>query len=167
MPINLQVVNVGSSENDGTGDKGRVAFTKVNENSEVIVAALEDAERKAYVVPITANDAVVQIGDFESWRMPYAFVLTEVRASLEIEDSGGDVSIDITEEGYSIFQSGELLVVPAGSDTSVGYSPQPTVEYVLIEDNNRIRIEVEDVPSGGTAAGLKVYLIGYVIWTTF
>lgn len=167
MPISLQQINVGTTEGDNTGDGGRNAFIKINENSAVLIGALEDAERKAFVIPITAEDAVVAAGDSVEFRIPYSFVLLEVRASLYVEDSTTDVDINITENGSTIFQSGDILTVPSGTTTSVGASPQPDVRYVLLEDNNKIRIVVSSAPSGGTAAGLKVYLIGYVIWSTF
>jgi uncharacterized protein YuzE len=167
MDINLQTLDIPTVADDGNGDKGRDAFDKVNDNFAVVAGALEDAARKAYVVPLSAQGEVVAVADYEQWRMPYAFVLMEVRASIETADSGGDIEIDIKENGASIFSSGDSLVIPSGSTTSVGYSPAPDVRYVLIEDNNVVKCEVTSASGISVADGLKVYLIGYVIWTTF
>lgn len=174
MPVGLQQVNVGTTPGDGTGDTGRAAFQKVNSNFDILEASLEDAERKAFVIACTDENETIEArltalgdSDLSTFRMPYAFVLTEVRASLKVEDSGGDVDIDILENGVSIFASGDILTIPAGSKTSVGHSPQPNVLYTILEDDNEITIQNLAAPSGGTAAGLKVTLLGYVIWTTF
>jgi len=167
MPITLQQINVGVAPGDDKGDKGRIAFTKINENSDVLEAIIEDAETKAFVVKCYAKDAVVEVATaIEWWRQPYAFVLTEVRAAVFAAQSGADIQIDILEDGYSILGS-NLLTIPAGSETSLGYSPAPDVLYTILENNRKMTIDVVDAGSGATATGLEVTLIGYVIWTTF
>jgi hypothetical protein len=167
MPINLQVVDIGSAPNDETGDPGRDAFDKVNDNSALIEAAIEDAERKAYVVPITGEEDAVDPGKFVKFRLPYAFVLLEVRASLNSAESGVDVEVSISSGGGTIFNTGDELIIPAGTTTSLAASPQPDVRYVVLNDNDEILMTVASGATGGTATGLKVYLIGYVIWATF
>ena len=167
MPIGLQDVFTGTIAGDGSGTPGRGCFEIMNDNSALIEAAIEDAELKAFVVKCYGKDEVVAVAnDVEWWRTPYAFVLTEVRAAVYAEQSGGDIQIDINEDGYSILGS-NLLTIPAGSETSFGYSPAPDVLYTILENNRKITIDVLDVGSGATATGLEVTLIGYVIWTTF
>ena len=53
MPLDLQVIGVGTTPGDDTGDKGRVAFQKINANSLLIEEAMEDAELKAFTVKST------------------------------------------------------------------------------------------------------------------
>ena len=167
MPIGLNIIDVGTVPGDRQGDPGRTAFQKINANSQILESAIEDAELKAFVVKCYAKDQVVAIEtDVEWWHQPYAFVLTEVRAGVYAEQSGGDIQIDITQNGVSIFDS-ILLTIPAGSDTSVGYSPAPDVAYTILQDNAKIGIDVVDVGSGATALGLEVIVTGYVIWTTY
>ena len=167
MPIGLQDINVGTTPGDDTGTKGRDAFIVVNDNNALIESAIEDAELKAFVVKCVGKDTVVTVEEsVEWWRQPYAFVLMEVRAAVFEEQSGADIQLDILEDGVSILDSNGL-VIPAGSDTSVGHSPAPDVRYTILEDNNLMTIDVVDVGSGATATGLEVTLIGYVIWTTF
>lgn len=166
MPIGLQQINVGSAPGDNLGDPARTAFQKTNFNSDAIEEALEDAELKAFVVKCYGKDTVVAIEDaVEWWRQPYGFVVTEVRASVFAEQSGSDILIDILENGLSILDSNGL-VIPAGSDTSVGFSPQPLPDPVIIMDNSLMTIDVLDVGSGATATGLEVTILGYVIWAT-
>ncbi len=172
-PIQLQRIIVGTIAGDNTGDPGRDAFIRINENYDVLELSIEDAERKAFVVACTdenetIEDRLVYLGDddFKTFRIPYGFVLVEVRASLKTPDAAGDIVLDILEEGVSVLDSG-LLVVPAGGKTSVGYSPDPLPDPILLEDDNEIVIQHVNSPTGGAAAGLDVTLIGYVIWTTF
>ena len=166
MPIGLQSVNVGAAPGDNLGDPGRTAFQIVNSNSEIIEAAIEDAELKAFVVKCYAKDTVIEIGTaVEWWRQPYAFVLTEVRAACFLGQAGSDIEIDINAGGASIL-GGVPLVIPASTTTSVGHSPQPDVSAVILSDNALMTIDVDDVGSGATATGLEVTLIGYVIWVT-
>lgn len=164
--IALQRIDVGTVAGDKTGTPGRDAFIIINDNSDITEEALQDAELKAFVVKCVAKDVVVAIEEaVEWWRQPYAFVLTEIRAAVFTEQSGGDILIDLKEDGYSILDS-ILLTIPAGSDTSVGYSPAPDVSYIILGDNAKMTIDVVDTGSGATAEGLEVTLIGYVIWVT-
>jgi hypothetical protein len=167
MPLNLLGIDVGLAPGDDTGDKGRVAFQKINTNSALIAGAMEDAEIKAFVVKCVAKDVEVAVeSDVEWWRQPYSFVLLEVRASVFEEQSGGDIVIDILEDGLSVLDS-NMLVIPAGSDTSVGHSPAPVLADIILNDNTKMTIDVVDVGTGATAKGLEVTLIGFVIWTSF
>lgn len=167
MPIGLQDVYVGTVPGDRTGTPGRNCFEIMNANSAIIEAAIEDAELKAFVVKCVAKDeAVVAQDSIEWWRQPYAFVLLEVRAAC-FASGGNDVVIDLVENGVSVLDSG-LLTIPAGSETSVGYS-DPITGYVILGDNNKMEIDiVEGGGSGsGDVLGLEVTLLGYVIWASF
>jgi hypothetical protein len=167
MPLNLLAIDVGSAPGDDTGDPGRTSFQKVNTNMGLIAGALEDAEVKAFVVKCVAKDVAVAVeSDIEWWHQPYSFVLLEVRAAVFEEQSGGDIVIDILENGVSVLDS-NMLVIPAGSDTSVGHSPAAFLDNIILNDGAKITIDVVDVGTGATAKGLEVTLLGYVIWTSF
>jgi hypothetical protein len=167
MPIGLQDVNVGTVAGDRTGTPGRAAFQIINANSAIIEAAMEDAELKAFVVKCVAKDVAVAPEDaVEWWRQPYAFVLLEVRAACYAA-GGNDVVIDITENGASVLDS-ELLVIPAGSETSYGYSPGALADYVILQDNSKMEIDILSAGGSGSGdvLGLEVTLLGYVILAT-
>ncbi len=167
MPLELLTIGVGTIPGDEQGDPGRTAFQKVNTNSALIAGAMEDAEVKAFVIKCVAKDILVEVADaVEWWRQPYAFVLLEVRAAVYLEQSGGDIVIDIVENGLSVLDS-NMLVIPAGSDTSVGFTSPPLAESVILTSNSKMEIDVVDVGSGATATGLEVTLIGFVIWASF
>ncbi len=177
MPITLQQVSVGTVPGDKTGDEGRPAFIKVNANSLLLEAAWEDVERKAFVISVTDEQQTIDEriavlgtsdGVLRTFRMPFAFVLVEARASCKLEDSGGEIALDILENGVSVFESGDSLIIGSGSKTSVGYSPAPVIYDIILADDNEIQIVLLSQPSGGSiAVGVNVTLIGYVIWATF
>ena len=167
MPIGLQDVFTGTVAGDRTGTPGRNCFEIMNANSAILEAAIEDAELKAFVVKCVAKDVAVAVEDsIEWWRQPYAFVVLEVRAACYAA-GGNDVVLDITENGVSILGS-DLLVIPEGSETSSGYSPEPIVDYVILADNSKMEIDV--VSAGGSGSGdvlgLEVTMLGYVILAT-
>jgi hypothetical protein len=170
MPLGLLDVFTGTIPGDRTGTPGRNCFEIMNANSAMIEVAIEDAELKAFVVKCVAKDTIVEAQDsVEWWRQPYAFVLLEVRAACYASGSN-DIVIDITENGSSILET-DLLEIPAGSETSFGFSPQALPDPVILQNNSKIEIDiVEGAPSGaetGVTTGLEVTLIGYVIWTTY
>lgn len=167
MPIGLQDVYTGTVAGDRTGTPGRNCFEIMNSNSAIIEAAMEDAELKSFVVKCVAKDVAVAVEDAVEWfRQPYAFVVLEVRAAC-YQAGGNDVVIDITEDGYSILGT-DLLTIPEGAETSVGYSPEAITDYVILTDNSKIEIDV--VQAGGSGSGdvlgLEVTLLGYVILAT-
>ena len=169
MPIGLLDVYTGTVAGDRTGTPGRNCFEIMNENSSIIEAAMEDAELKAFVVKCVAKDVEIVAEDaVEWWRQPYAFVVLEVRVAC-YAPGGSDTVIDITAGGVSILDT-DLLVIPAGSETSAGFSPQPMVDHVILLDNQKMEIDIlEAGGSGGSSAatGLEVTMLGYVIWATF
>ena len=167
MPIGLVDVYTGTVAGDRTGTPGRTAFEIMNANSAIIEAAMEDAELKAFVVKCVAKDVAVAVEtSIEWWRQPYAFVVLEVRAAC-FAAGGNDVVIDVQENGVSILGT-DLLTIPAGSETSYGYSPGALVDYVILADNAKMEIDV--VSAGGSGSGdvlgLEVTLLGYVILAT-
>lgn len=170
--INLTDIDIGSAPGDKTGDPGRTAFSTINNNNAIIEAAIEDASIKGFTISCCDEEqtieerlALLTTDILRTTRMPYALVLTEVRANVNAADSGGDITLDLLENGVSILDSG-LLVIPAGSETSYGHSPAPLSELIILEDSRKIQVEHVSSPTGGAATGLEVQLIGYAIWIT-
>lgn len=94
------------------------------------------------------------------FRMPYAFTLTGVRASLTTAGStSGTTTIDINEGGTSIFST--VLTIDAGELTSTTASTPSVLSDTSIADDAEISIDIDAVSGGATETGLKVYLIGY------
>jgi hypothetical protein len=94
-----------------------------------------------------------------TFRMPYAFTLTAVRASVTTAPTGSVLTVDINEGGSSILST--KLTIDAGSKTSVGAATPAVISDTSLADNAEITIDIDGVGSTVAGAGLKVTLIGY------
>ena len=92
-------------------------------------------------------------------RMPYAFTLTDVRASLATAPTDADFVVDITEGGTTILST--LLTIDATDKASTTSAAPVVISDPDLADDAEIVINVDQIGSTVAGAGLKVYLIGY------
>ncbi|MGA1858816.1 hypothetical protein VH569_22735 [Azospirillum sp. 11R-A] len=93
-----------------------------------------------------------------TFRMPYAFTLTAVRASLvTAQTSGSLLTIDVKESGTTIFSTKPTF--NNGSKTTVGATTPAVISDTALADDAEMTIDVSQI-GDGTAKGLKVTLIG-------
>lgn len=93
-----------------------------------------------------------------TFRMPYAFTLQEVRASLTTPQTSGSIfTVDINESGTSILST--KLTIDNGEKTSTTAAGAPVLPDVDLANDAEITIDIDQV-GDGTAKGLKVTLIG-------
>lgn len=111
---------------------------------ESIVIALGDE-----TTAITTGTAKVTI------RMPYAFTLTDVRASLATAGSSATI-VNVKEAGASIFST--KLQIDSGAKTSVGSAAPRVISDTSLADDAEITLDIDTAGAG--AKGLKVTLIG-------
>lgn len=93
-----------------------------------------------------------------TFRMPYAFTVTEVRASLNVAAASGAFTVDINEGGVSILST--KLTFDATETTTVAATTPPVISDPDIADDAEITIDIDSIGGGG-GAGLKVYIIGH------
>lgn len=91
-----------------------------------------------------------------TFRMPYAFTLTAVRASLSTASSVDTVTVDINEGGASVL--GTKLSIDAGEKTSTTAASAATITDASLADDAEITVDVDAAGTGAT--GLKITLIG-------
>ncbi|TIL94671.1 MAG: hypothetical protein E5Y73_11225 [Mesorhizobium sp.] len=91
-----------------------------------------------------------------TFRMPYAFTLSAVRASLTTVSSSGTPTIDINEAGTTILST--KLTIDASEKTSTTAATPAVISDTALADDAEITIDIDVAGTG--AAGLKVYLIG-------
>jgi len=139
---------------------GRLATVESLRTESFLLAASDES------TSLTASLRKVQ------FRMPYAFVLTNVRASVSVAPTGAALTVDINVNNTSIFENGAnngvRLTIAASATTSVGGtahafaagggSATPTL---AIADDAVITIDVDVIGSTVAGAGLKVTLIGH------
>jgi hypothetical protein len=122
--------------------------TYVDQKTEAFIIACSDETTN-----ITAGTAKVK------FRMPYAFVVTAVRASLSTAQAAGSIfTVDINEAGTSILST--KLTIDNTELTSTTAATPPVISDTSLADDAEISIDIDQI---GTAAakGLKVTIIGY------
>jgi len=93
-----------------------------------------------------------------TFRMPYAFTLSAVRASVTTAPTGATLTVDINESGTSILST--KLTIDAGEKTSTTAATPPVISDSALADDAEITIDIDQIGSTVAGAGLKVYLIG-------
>lgn len=94
-----------------------------------------------------------------TFRMPYAFELSEVRASLTGAGSAsGTTTIDINEGGVSILST--EITIDNTEKTSTTAATPAVISDANLADDAEITIDIDAVTGGADETGLKVMLIG-------
>lgn len=94
-----------------------------------------------------------------TFRMPYAFTLTAVRASLTTAQTSGTlVTVDINEGGTTILST--KLTIDNGEKTSTTAATAAVISDSSLADDAEITFDIDAI-GDGTAKGLKVTLIGH------
>jgi hypothetical protein len=93
-----------------------------------------------------------------TFRMPYAFTVTAVRASLTTAQTSGSIfTVDINEAGTTIIST--KLTIDNTEKTSTTAATPAVISDASLADDSEITIDVDQI-GDGTAKGLKVTLIG-------
>lgn len=93
-----------------------------------------------------------------TFRMPYAFTLTAVRASVTTAPTGATLNVDINEGGASVLST--VITIDATETTSTTAATPAVISDSALADDAEITIDIDQVGSTVAGAGLKVYLIG-------
>jgi hypothetical protein len=93
-----------------------------------------------------------------TFRLPVAFTLTAVRASLTTAQASGSIfTVDINQSGSSVL--GTKLTIDNTEKTSVTAATPATITTSALTDDAEITIDIDQI-GDGTATGLKITLIG-------
>jgi hemin uptake protein HemP len=93
-----------------------------------------------------------------TFRMPYAFTLSAVRASCGTAPTGSTIVIDINESGSTILST--KLSIDVSEKTSTTAVTPAVISDTALADDAEITIDFDQVGSTITGAGVKVTLIG-------
>lgn len=94
-----------------------------------------------------------------TFRLPTAFTLTEVRASLTTAQASGNIfTVDINLGGSSILST--KLTIDNTEKTSVTAATPAVISNTTMTDDGEITVDVDQI-GNGTATGLKITLIGF------
>lgn len=127
--------------------EGNAVYHAGNNPTESIIVACSDE-----TTSITTGTAKVTM------RMPYAFTLTAVRASVGTAPTGSTIIIDINESGATILST--KLSIDASEKTSTTAASAAVISDTALADDAEITFDFDQVGSTIAGAGVKVYLIG-------
>ena len=115
---------------------------------------------QALIVAVSDETTALTTGTAKiTFRMPFAFVLTDVRGALSTaQTSGSTLTVDINEAGASILST--KLTIDNTEKTSTTAATQPVISDSTLADDAEVTIDIDTV-GDGTAKGLKVTLLGY------
>jgi hypothetical protein len=114
-------------------------------------------------IPIAVSDETTALTTGAAkvtFRMPFAFTLTGVRASVTTAPTGSVLTVDINEGGASILST--KLTIDATEKTSTTAATPAVISDSALADDAEITIDIDTIGSTVAGAGLKVYLIGTV-----
>ena len=93
-----------------------------------------------------------------TFRMPYAFTLAAVRASLTTAQASGSIfTVDINEGGTTILST--KLTIDNTEKTSTTAATPAVISDTSLANDAEITIDIDQI-GDGTAKGLKITLIG-------
>ncbi len=119
------------------------------------------AQAKAEYLVCAASDETTALTAGTSkitFRMPYAFTLTAVRASLTTEQTSGSIfTVDINDSGTTILST--KLTIDNTEKTSTTATTAAVISDTALADDAEITIDIDQI-GDGTAKGLKITLIG-------
>lgn len=142
-----------SGVGSGTFADARIASSNVTQH----IADIKPTE--SIIVAVSDETTALTTGTGKlTFRMPYAFTLTDVRASVTTAPTGATLNVDINESGVSILST--VLTIDASEKTSETAATPPVISDSALADDAEITIDIDQIGSTVAAAGLKVALIG-------
>jgi len=126
---------------------GRTLMTNGYVTESLCVAASDES------TAITTGTAKV------TFRMPYAFTVTDVRASVNTAPTGSTILIDINEGGTTIIST--KLMIDASEKTSTTAATPAVISDSSLADDAEMTIDFDQVGSTIAGKGVKVCLIGH------
>ena len=91
--------------------------------------------------------------------LPWGMVVTRVYASVTTAGTTSAITVDVEDEGTSILNA--VLSLSAGSNNAETSTFASAATSYTMSKGDLLTIDVDAVDSGGTGAGLKVYVVGY------
>ncbi len=113
----------------------------------------------SFVIACSDETSNLTTGEKCVWRMPYAYTVEAVRASLTTAATGGTLlTVDINEGGTTILST--KLTIDASETTSTTAATPAVISDSALADDAEMSIDIDAIGSTNTGKGLKVYIIG-------
>ncbi len=140
--VNGQVLTVNAAVADGI----EWAATSAHKPTQSFITACSD------------ETSDLTTGTKSTWRMPYAFTVSAVRASLTTAATGAIFVVDINQNGVSILST--KLTIDTSETTSTTAATPPVILTTALGNDSIITIDIDTIGSTNSGQGLKVTIIG-------
>jgi hypothetical protein len=113
----------------------------------------------SFVIACSDLTSDLTTGEKSVFRMPYAYTVEAVRASLTTAATGGTLlTVDINEGGTTILST--KLTIDASETTSTTAATPAVISDSALADDSEMSIDIDAIGSTNTGKGLVVYIIG-------
>ena len=149
-----------------------ITYANLNLSSSIVTGDITDGtialgdlanatKTQALIIACSDETTALTTGTGKAtFRMPYAFTLTEVRASVTTAPTGSAITVDVNDGGTTIMSTNKITI-DATEKSSEDASTAPALTDTSLADDSEITIDIDAVGSTVAGAGLKVALIGY------
>lgn len=145
---------------------GNTVATLSSQYATCLVARREDAtwtalhkQMEAIILVCSDETTDLTTGTAKvTFRMPYAFQLASVRASVNTAPTGAALVVDINEGGTTILST--KLTIDVSEKTSTTAATPAVISDAALADDAEITIDIDTIGSGAAGKGLKVVLLG-------
>ena len=154
MPLDLNLRSEGSVP---------LTFNEVDNNWTDIENAINDGTHLISHFTVACSDETSDLSTGTSkitFRMPYDFILSEVRASVNTAPTGSTIIVDINESGSTILST--KLTIDASEKTSTTAATAAVISDSSLGDDNEITVDIDQVGSTVAGTGLKLTFIGAI-----
>jgi len=146
--------------------EGQNVDITISDGSDTITIGVDTSDLSAFkvtesfIVACSDESTALTTGTAKvTLRIPYAFTVTAVRASLTTAQTSGSIfTVDINESGTSILST--KLTIDNTEKTSTTAATPAVISDTSLADDAEITFDIDQV-GDGTAIGLKVVLIGH------
>jgi len=126
-----------------------------------LTGLMKTTSAQSFIIACSDETTDLTTGTKVTFRMPYAFTVTAVRASLTTAGTGGTlVTVDINEAGTTILST--KLTIDASETTSTTSATPAVISDTALANDAQMTIDIDAVGSTNTGKGLKVEIIGTV-----
>jgi hypothetical protein len=161
--------NPNTTKGDLSGFSSSIARIPIGTNTHILTAdsaqalglkwAAPAVQTQSFVLACSDETTLLTTGTKLTFRMPYAFTVSAVRASLTTVATGGTlVTVDINEGGSTILST--KITIDASESTSTTAATPPVISDTGLADDAQMTIDIDAVGNTTAGKGLKVYIIG-------
>lgn len=124
-------------------------------------ARFEADDTEAIIIPCSDETTAITAGTAKrTFRMPYAFTVSEVRASVTTAPTGATLIIDINETGTGSIMTTNKLSIDVSEKTSTTAVTAAGLTDTTLANDAEVTIDFDQVGSTVAGAGVKVTLLG-------